>query len=114
MSPSFYYVLHVFSLAALIGYAFYAFAAPATETKKKVMRVTGIASLVMLIAAVGLIHKMGYSWSSGWIWVKIVCWLGLSALPGIVYRRRERAGLFAGISLLLILVALIMVYYKPF
>lgn len=110
----FYHVVHVFAMVALIGYSFYAFAAPVPETKKRVMMVTGIASLVQLIAGFGLIHTMGYSMSQGWIWVKFACWLGLSALPGIAYRKREKAGLFIVIALVLVLVALAMVYYKPF
>lgn len=114
MSPQFYHVIHVFSLAALVGYSFYAFAAPAPETKKRVMMFTGIASLLMLVAGFGLISKMGYSWSAGWIWVKVVCWLGLAALPGMAYRRREKAGMFIVIALVLVLTAIAMVYYKPF
>ncbi|PTY07229.1 hypothetical protein DB347_07940 [Opitutaceae bacterium EW11] len=114
MSPSFYHVIHVFSMAALVGYSFYAFALPAPETKKRVMMVTGIASLAMLIAGFGLISKMGYSFSAGWIWVKVACWIGLSMLPGMAYRRRERAGLFIVIALVLVLIAIAMVYFKPF
>lgn len=114
MSPSFYHVLHVFSLAALIGYSFYAFAAPVPETKKRVMMVTGLAGLLQLIAGVGLMHKMGYSWSAGWVWVKLGCWLLLCGLPGMAYRRREKAGTFVVISLVLVLIALVMVYFKPF
>ncbi len=114
MSPSFYHVIHVFSLAALVGYSFYAFAAPAAETKKRVMMVTGIATLAMIIAGAGLMAKMGYSWGSGWVWVKIVCLIGLSSLPGMAYRRREKAGTFIIVALVLILTAVGMVYYKPF
>lgn len=114
MSPSFYHVIHVFSLAALVGYSFYAFAAPAPETKKRVMIMTGIAGLLMLVAGFGLIKTMGYSMHSGWIWVKVACWLGLMALPGMAYRKREKAGLFIVIALVLVLIAVFMVYYKPF
>jgi hypothetical protein len=113
MNPAFFHVLHVFSLAALIGYSFYAFAAPVPETKKRVMMVTGIAGLMMLIAGIGLMHALGYDWR-GWVWVKIACWLGLMALPGIAYRRRERAGKFVVVALVLVLIALAMVYFKPF
>ncbi len=114
MSPSFYHVVHVFGLAALIGYSFYAFALPAPETKKRVMIVTGVAALLMIVAGFGLIHKLGYSMSAGWIWVKIFCLIGLAALPGMAYRKREKAGLFIVIALVLVLIALAMVYYKPF
>lgn len=114
MSPSFYHVIHVFSLTALVGYSFYAFAAPAPQTKKRVMMFTGIAALAMIIAGAGLMAKMGYSWKSGWVWIKIVCLLGLTALPGMAYRRREKAGTFIIVALLLVLIAISMVYYKPF
>jgi len=76
--------------------------------------VTGIASLAILVAGFGLIHTMGYSLGAGWIWVKFACWLGLSGLPGMAYRRREKAGTFVVIALILALIAITMVYYKPF
>ena len=114
MPPSFYHVIHVFSLTALVGYSFYAFAAPAPETKKRVMMVTGIAALAMIIAGAGLMAKMGYSWASGWVWVKLACLIGLTALPGMAYRRRERAGTYIIVALFLILIAVVMVYFKPF
>lgn len=114
MTISFYHVIHVFALAALVGYSFYAFAAPVPETKKRVMMVTGLAALLMLIAGGAMMAKMGYSWSAGWVWVKLACWLGLAALPGMAYRKRERAGMFIVIALVLVLIAVAMVYYKPF
>jgi hypothetical protein len=113
MSPSFYHVLHVFSLATLLGYTFYAFAA-GTETRKRVMMVTGISGLLMLVAGFGLISKMGYSFSSGWIWVKVVCWFLLMGIPGMAYRKREKANVLGIMALVLVLLALIMVYFKPF
>mgnify|MGYP003344132975 CR=1 FL=1 len=47
MSPTFYHVLHLISVLVLTGYTFYAFAAPA-ESRKKVMIITGVASLLVL------------------------------------------------------------------
>lgn len=114
MNPSLLHVVHVFGLAALVGYSFYAFAGPPAETKKRVMMFTGIASLLMLIAGGAMVTAMGYSWKAGWIWVKLVCWLVLSGLPGMAYRRPEKTGLFITIALVLVLIALYMVYYKPF
>lgn len=112
MNPLFYSVLHVVSLFVLAGYTFYAFAAPA-ETRKRVMMITGIASLLALIAGFGLQAKLGYAFH-GWLIVKIVCWLGLSALAGFGYRRRGAAGTLAAVAVLLIVVAVLMVYLKPF
>ena len=113
MSPTVYYVLHVVSLLLLTGYTFYAFAAPA-ETRKKVLMITGIASLLMLVSGFGLISKIYANNFTGWMIVKMVCWLGLSGLAGMAYRRREKAKLFATIAVALAFVAVLMVYTKPF
>ena len=110
MSPIFYYILHLASLFVLAGYTFYAFAAPA-ETRKRVMMITGIASLLALVAGFALISKLGHRFSEGWIIVKLICWLGLSALAGIGSKRRGAAGALGVIAVALILVALTMVYY---
>jgi hypothetical protein len=44
----------------------------------------------------------------------MICWLGLSALAGMAYRRREQAGLFAWVAMVLAATAVAMVYLKPF
>ncbi len=112
MSPVFYYVLHLLSLVVLTGGTFYGFAG-APETRKKVMMVTGISAVLMLIAGFGLLAKLHLPFS-GWIIVKLVCWLGLTGLAGIGYRKRNQAGLFMGIILALVAIALVMVYQRPF
>ena len=112
MSPTFYHILHVISVLVLTGFTFYAFAAPA-ETRKRVMMITGIASLVALIAAFGLQAKLQIGWP-GWLFVKIVCWLALSALAGIGYRKRESVQGLIYIALAAVVVAVLMVYLKPF
>lgn len=112
MSPTFYHILHVLSLLVLTGGTFYGFAG-APETRKKVMMATGIASLLMLISGVGLLHKLGYGFP-GWAIVKLVIWLALSALAGIGYRQRSKTMLFFAIITGLLLLALVMVYAKPF
>src|SRR5687768_16155417 len=107
-----YYILHVISVLVLTGYTFYAFAA-APDTRKRVMMITGIASLLALIAGFGLQAKLNYGFP-GWLIVKLVCWLGLSALAGFGYRRRGAAGTLALVALALASVAVVMVYLKPF
>lgn len=105
----YYLILHVGALFVLAGYTFYAFAAP-PETRKKVMMITGIASLLAAVGGFGLQARLGLGWPV-WLIVKIVCWFGLSALAGFGYRRRESAGGLAAFAIALILVALTMVYY---
>src|SRR3954462_10187281 len=112
MSPSIYYILHVTSIMVLTGYTFYAFAAP-EGTRKRVMMITGIASILALIGGFGLKAKLGYGWP-GWLIVKIVCGLALSGLAGMGYRKRSAAGVLAAIVLLLAFIAIVMVYTKPF
>lgn len=107
----FYKFIHIVALAILTGYTFYAFVAPA-ETRKSVMMITGIAALIMLVSGVGLMHKMGYSWL-GWVWVKLVCWLGLAAISGIAYRRRALMPKLKLAALALVALAVYMVVYKP-
>ena len=112
MSPTIYSILHVTAVLVLTGYTFYAFAA-APETRKRVMMITGIASLVAVIAGFGLQAKLSLGFP-GWLIVKILCWLGLSALAGFGYRRRGAAGALAAGALVLAFIAVVMVYTKPF
>ncbi len=109
MSPTFYYILHLLSLFVLTGYTFYAFAAP-PETRKRVMMITGIASLLAAVAGFGLQAKLVHAFPA-WLIVKIVCWLGLSAVAGMAYRKRDQAGMLMAVAIVLVLVALVMVYY---
>jgi len=113
MSPSIYHIIHLVSLFVLFGYTFYAFAAPA-ETRKKTLMITGIASLLVLVSGFGLISKLYGNHFYGWMIVKLVCWLGLSAFSGLGYRRRGAAGAFAIAAVALAFVAVVMVYIKPF
>jgi hypothetical protein len=112
MSPTFYHILHVSSLLIVFGYTFYAFSAPA-ETRKRVLMITGVMSLLMLVAGFGLITKLRIGFP-GWIIVKIVCWLGLSAMAGIAYKRRAQANTLMLVTLALAIIAVLMVYLKPF
>ncbi len=112
MSPTFYHILHVFSVLALTGFTFYALAG-APETRKRTLALSGIASLLALIAGFGLQAKLSVGFP-GWLMVKLVCWLGLSALAGFGYRRRGAAGTLAVMALIFALIAVVMVYLKPF
>ena len=75
------------------------------------MMITGVATLLVLVSGFGLMAKLHPTeYGSVWVIVKLVCWLGLSALAGVVYRRPHLRGTLAAVSLGLILVALFMVY----
>lgn len=107
------HVLHVAAALVLMGQTFYAFAAP-PETRRKVLIWAGGASLVMLLTGVRMWQTVFGFAPAGWLIVKIVCWLGLSALAGIAYRRRELVGVLAWVAMILAVTAVAMVYVKPF
>ncbi|GAB5561488.1 MAG: hypothetical protein SynsKO_31350 [Synoicihabitans sp.] len=110
MSVTFYQILHLLSLVALTGGIFYGFAG-SPDTRKKVLMVTGIASILQLVSGIGLLHKLSYGFPP-WAIVKLVCWLALSALAGIGYRQRGKAGLFMAVIFAIIFVALVSVYHR--
>ncbi len=114
MNPQFLLLLHLFSLLVLTAHTYMVFANPDPASKKGQMIITGVASLLMLLSAGALMGVHHYAWSSGWVIVKLVCWLGFSSLAGMAYRKTQMRGLLSLIGLLLLLVALVMVLFKPF
>lgn len=114
MNPQFYYILHVFALLVLTAHTFMALANPAPENRKRTMMITGVASLLMFISGFALWGKVHGMAMYGWIFVKLACWLGFSALAGFAYRKAHLRGALSFIGLTLVLVALVMVYLKPF
>ena len=114
MNPTYYHILHIFSLFVLTAHTFMAFANPLPENRKKTLMITGIAGLLVLVSGFGLQAKMLVGTFPGWLIVKLVCWLGLMALGGIVYRRPQLRGGLALAALSLILIAIVMVYVRPF
>jgi len=113
MDPSIYSILHVGSALLLVAVTFQAFAAPQPERRKQALMFSGILSILMVVAGFGLVAKLHYGFP-GWIIVKLVCWLGLSAMAGIAFRRPEKAKALSLITTVLLVVALIMVYTRPF
>src|SRR4051794_30622150 len=107
------HVLHVFSALVLTGYTFFAFAGPAPTTRKKVLVITGIASLLIALTGVRMWQSVYGFAPLLWVIVKIVCWLGVSSFAGIAYRRREKVGVFTALSLVFLFVAVSMVYFQP-
>jgi hypothetical protein len=105
-------IIHVTSAVGLVAATFYGFAG-GPETKKKVMMWGGVATLLLVAAGVRMWAAI-YQFHGGWAFVKLGCWLGLSALMGIGYRKRAQAGLWMFVILALAAVAVAMVFTKPF
>ncbi len=115
MSLTLYSFLHVAAAFLLVGFTFFVFASPKlAENKRKAVIISGILSLVMLVGGFGLVSKIYDNVWHSFILIKIVCWLGLSAMAGMAYRTPEKVRTMAYMSRLLVLVALWAVYFKPF
>ncbi len=110
MSMTTYYIIHVISGFLLTAFTFAAFAAPTPETRKRTLMLTGILSLTMLVGGFGLLARLGYSASAPWVLIKVACWLVLSGLAGMVYRKPEKAGLFSMIAAIVVATAVSTVY----
>ncbi len=108
-----YHLLHVISAFLLTAYTFQAFANPDPARRKQTLMLTGILSLLMLTGGFGLVARLSYGWP-GWVLVKVACWLGLSALAGIAFRKPEARGALTAIAIFLIALATYMVYDRPF
>jgi uncharacterized membrane protein len=107
------HVVHVVAALALFGCTFYAFGGP-PETRGRLLMYSGFASLIVLLAGLRMWQLQFSFAASGWIFAKLICWLGVSALTGLGYRRRQKAGLFAVLAILLGAIAVSMAFYKPF
>jgi uncharacterized membrane protein len=110
-----YSFLHVAAAFLLVGVTFFTFASPKPpEKRRRVLTIVGILSLIMLVGGFGLVSKVyGNSWHV-FIIIKLVCWLGLSAMAGLAYSKPAQVRSFAYLSRLFVLVALWAVYFKPF
>lgn len=114
MKIQIYQIVHVFSVILLIGLTFSAFAAPQAHRKRWLSIATGVLSLLVLVSGFGMISVVYSNQFAGWMIVKLVAWLGIAAFAGIVFRKPNKATLFGWLTVLLALVAVAMVYLKPF
>lgn len=109
MSYTFYHVLHLFSLFVLVSLTVVAITCPRPEFRRKVLAFSGIAGLVTLITGFGLAAKIHVSPAASWVIVKILCWLGLSMIAGLAFRKPEKNKLWYLITSALVLGALVTV-----
>jgi hypothetical protein len=107
------HIIHVTGAILLVALNFYAGAGP-QETRKRILALSGIAALIVLGTGFRLWQGLYGFAPVGWIIVKIVCWIGLSGLTGVLYRRRSAAPGLLLLVLALAATAVTMVYLKPF
>jgi hypothetical protein len=112
MNPLIYSVVHVLAGFVLVAFTFQAFIAPEPRFRRQLMMFTGIASLLMVVAGFGLQAKLHTGFPL-WLIIKIGCWLCLSALAGLAFKRPLFARLYSMLALGLIAIAVYCVYFKP-
>jgi len=111
MKLQIYQIMHVASMVVLTAFTFMAFANPDPQGKKKTMMITGICSLLMLIGGFGMLSVLKYGFPA-WVFIKIVCWLGVSGMAGMAYRKPEKAATWQIMTLAFLIVAVLTVYLK--
>ena len=97
LSHSVYKVVHLLGILLLIGGlgGLWAMAAAATEesrraARKLVLATHGVAMFLILLAGFGMLARLGISGSWPlWVWIKVVIWVLLGALP-VLLRRPDR------------------------
>lgn len=113
MSPLVYQIAHVVSAILLVAFVIVACADPRPERKKVTMIITGILSLLVIVAAFGLIAKVYNNEFKGWMYAKGVVWLILAAMSGLAFRRSTIAGVLMIVTMALAGAAVYLVYAKP-
>ncbi|MFU8848707.1 MAG: hypothetical protein ACNA77_08320 [Opitutales bacterium] len=118
MPPYIYHILHLTGIIMLfLGYgallARSLIGSDDTRVKKLGSITSGIGLLLIFVAGFGLISKMGYSFTTPWILVKLVIWLALGGLIALINRKPNLATVLWWVLVLLGLLAGIMVYARP-
>ncbi len=119
MNPNIYQVLHIVGIAmTFLGYGALlarSMAAPENVSVRKLGSITsGIGLLLILIAGFGLISKLGYSFSSPWLIVKMLIWLALGGLIVLINRKPQLAVMLWWLLIALGAIAASMVYIVRF
>ena len=107
-----YQLMHVASGFLLVALTFQAFAAPDEARRRATMIATGVLALLMLTGGFGLLARMQYDWAP-WIFIKIGCWLVVSAMAGLAFRRPHLAKQLTLVTTAVVLLAVWTVYVKP-
>jgi uncharacterized membrane protein SirB2 len=115
MSIEFYQIIHFFSVIILTAVTFWALASPQPENRRRVMMFSGILALLALVSGFGMLARLGLSMVQGWVFVKLACWLGFTAVTSLAYRRSEgqRRPLVL-LTVVAVFLAVYMVVTKPF
>ena len=120
----FYEILHIIGIAMLFvaigGVAVHAANGgnkANSQTRPMVGTLHGLGAVLILVGGFGMLARMGFQHGAnfpGWLWVKLIIWVILSAIVLLPYRRPALAKPFLLLLPLLAGVAVYMALYKPF
>ena len=72
LSYDFYKTLHLFSLVLFLGTMSFTLAQPAGQAPKQMKILSGVSSLFLLVAGMGLLARIGVSHGTGWpLWAML-------------------------------------------
>lgn len=112
MPYEFYKVLHIFCVFIFLTGSSYLLLSKKRDRAWQI--ITGVASLFILVAGMGLVARLG-SGMATWVISKIVIWLILTSIGHIAAKRfPERGPLVYWFIMVLALVAVVLAVYKPF
>ena len=114
-----YHILHLVGITMVFaGYGALLARAISGSDDAKVKKLgsitSGVGLLLILIAGFALISKIGYSFTTPWILVKLVVWFILGGLIAVINRKPAMAPKLWWVLIALGLIAVIMVYARPF
>jgi hypothetical protein len=95
MSYKVYVFLHIVALisvfastGAIVSHVWQGGTKENLKNRKPLMMIHGIGLLVAVVAGFGLIAKRQYSLTSDhWLYIKILCWMAVGALPGLMFKK---------------------------
>ena len=120
MDTRYLQIAHVLTVIFFISATFVAYAAPVAERRKRMSMFSGILALLVLVTGFGLLDMAGHASAENalryplWSFVKMAVWLVVAVLGVAVFRQPDRARLFGWLTGLLALLAVVMVYLRPF
>jgi hypothetical protein len=122
LSYEIYKLFHLFGIIMLFvsvgGIMLYALngGTKADNTWRKTAAIThGIGLVFILVAGFGLLARVGMSWPwPGWVFVKLIIWLVLGGVTGLIYKLSSRGQWLWYVVILLGVIAAYMAIFKPF
>lgn len=106
-----YKVIHIIAVFLLIE----AFSDLMSDSPKRLAQMKfGVASLLILIAGMGMVAKMGFSIMEPWVFAKLILWVLVSAtVPMIAKRFPALKRIWRVLFALSLVVTVVLAVYKP-